>query len=414
MMGHGNAAARMPDSIFGRMRLLLIAVFVSGAGIAMAAAWIFSTAAATDAYDRLLLSAAGQLSDAIQVDRSRVVALPPDSLFETLGQSTGDRFFFAVRAPNGEVLTGYPGLKVASPAPGDDEPVFGARDFAGAPMRTVTLHRLIAAPTVKGWCSVVVAQTLDARHRLVVRLMLKIGTIIFFVATLGFIGSLVAVRRALAPFDRISRVLAERRAQDTAPFTVDSPRETQALVEAINNALRRLHERMSKLESFTGIAAHQIRTPLSALNAQTELLLTDKTAPARAQRIARLRKHIATLSRLTNQFHFARDRIAMLALAHSHAGRGVWGFERLLALGLAERPGRNLESLKAPKPTKRLTACWRVGQGRAPHRAFEAELLDVLLAYAHLRERRDGETLARARFGHFRTFGSQDASAVAM
>jgi two-component system sensor histidine kinase TctE len=179
MMGHGNAAARMPDSIFGRMRLLLIAVFVSGAGIAMAAAWIFSTAAATDAYDRLLLSAAGQLSDAIQVDRSRVVALPPDSLFETLGQSTGDRFFFAVRAPNGEVLTGYPGLKVASPAPGDDEPVFGARDFAGAPMRTVTLHRLIAAPTVKGWCSVVVAQTLDARHRLVVRLMLKIGTIIF-------------------------------------------------------------------------------------------------------------------------------------------------------------------------------------------------------------------------------------------
>lgn len=115
-----------------------------------------------------------------------------------------------------------------------------------------------------------------------------------------------------------------------------------------------------------------------------------------------------------NAFHFARDRIAMLALAHSHAGRGVWGFERLLALGLAERPGRNLESLKAPKPTKRLTACWRVGQGRAPHRAFEAELLDVLLAYAHLRERRDGETLARARFGHFRTFGSQDASAVAM
>lgn len=115
-----------------------------------------------------------------------------------------------------------------------------------------------------------------------------------------------------------------------------------------------------------------------------------------------------------NPFHFARDRIAMLALAHSHAVRGVWGFERLLALGLAERPGRNLESLEPPRPAKRPAARWRAGQGRAPHRSFEVELLSVLLAYAHLRERRDGKALAQARFGHFRTFGSQDASAMAM
>lgn len=295
------AATFMPDSIFGRMRLLLVAVFAVGAIIAMAAAWAFSTAAATEAYDRLLLSAAAQLSDAIQVDQGKLVALPPDSVFETLGQSTGDRFFFAVRAPDGDVLTGYPALTAANSPRQESAAIFGTRDFAGAPMRTVTLHRLIASPTVKGWCSVVVAQSLDARHRLVVRLMVKIGTIILFVGTLGFIASLVAVRKALTPFDRIGHALAERRAQDTAPLRVDSPRETQALVEAINNALRRLHDRMNTLQSFTGVAAHQIRTPLSALAAQTELLLTDKSPDARTRRIERLRKHIAKLSRLTNQ-----------------------------------------------------------------------------------------------------------------
>ena len=104
-----------------------------------------------------------------------------------------------------------------------------------------------------------------------------------------------------------------------------------------------------------------------------------------------------------NHFHFARDRIAMLALAHSQAGRGVWGFERLIACGLAERPGRNVESLKAPSPAKRLAARWRAGQASAPRRAFEAELLPVLLAYAHVRERRDAKALAQARFGHFAT-----------
>lgn len=301
MIAHRYAAMLMSDSIFGRLRLLLVTVFALGTVVAMAAAWAFSTAAATDAYDRLLLSAAAQISDAIDVDQGRIVALPPDSAFETLAQSTGDRFFFAVRAPNGDVITGNPALTVASSAPQEGAAIFGTRDFSGAPMRTVTLYRLIASPTTRGWSSVVVAQSLDARHGLVVRLMLKIGAAILFVGTLGFIASLVAVRKALAPFDRIGHALAERRAQDTAPLQVDSPRETQALVEAINDALRRLHGRMSKLESFTGIAAHQIRTPLSALSAQTELLLTDKTAKARVERVERLRKHIATLSRLTNQ-----------------------------------------------------------------------------------------------------------------
>lgn len=291
----------MPDSIFGRLRMLLIAVFAVGTVIAMAGAWLFSTTAATEAYDRLLLSAAAQISDAIQVDHGRITALPPDAVFETLAQSTGDRFFFAVRAPDGTLLTGYPALTVGQPQPREGEAIWGTRDFAGATMRTVTVYRLIASPSANGWCSVLLAQGLEARHRLVVRLMIKIGALILFVCTIGFVASLVAVRKALTPFDRIGRALADRRAQDTGPLTVESPREIQGLVDAINDALRRLHDRMSRLQVFSGIAAHQIRTPLSALNAQTELFLTDKTAGARRLRVDRLRKHIAALSRLTNQ-----------------------------------------------------------------------------------------------------------------
>lgn len=301
MIMHSLPAVLIPDSIFGRIRLLLVGVFAVGAGVAMAAAWLFSTAAATDAYDRLLLSAAAQLSDAIQVEQGRVVALPPDSVFETLGQSTGDRFFFAVRAPDGELLTGHSTLTAATSALREGMPIFGQRDFAGAPMRTVILHRLIASPAVTGWCSIVVAQTLDARHQLVVRLMLKIGAIIIFIGATGYIASLFAVRRALAPFDLISNALAERRSQETAPLNIDSPRETRALVAAINHALQRLQDRMDKLQSFTSMAAHQIRTPLAALSAQTELLETDRTDSAREHRIERLRRHVATLSRLTHQ-----------------------------------------------------------------------------------------------------------------
>ena len=291
----------VPDSIFGRLRLLLTVVFALGGIAAMVAAWFFSTAAATDAYDRLLVSAATQISGGIGIDQGRVAVLPPDSAFDTLAQSAGDRFFFAVRGPSGELLTGYESLNVEGSRPHDGTPALDYRDYAGAKMRVVTLHRLVASPTINGWCSVVVAQTLDARNRLVARLMAKIGGLIIFVGALGYIASLQAARRALLPFDRIGRALAERRNHATEPLEVESPRETQPLVEAINTAFRHLNERMTRLEGFAGIAAHQIRTPLAAIGAQTELLLTDKTQAARAARIDRIRTHVSKLSRLTNQ-----------------------------------------------------------------------------------------------------------------
>jgi two-component system sensor histidine kinase TctE len=291
----------LPNSIFGRLRLVLITVFVVGALGALLAAWDFSVTAATDAYDRLLISSATQISEAIAVDQHGLSVLPPDSAFETLGQSEGDRFYYAVRGPDGSLLTGDPRLRPATGSLRDGPPTFGYIKADGDRMRTITIFRLIASPTGSGWCSVVVAQSLHARSRLVNRLMLRIGAVILFVGALGFLASMGAVRRALRPFDRIGSALAARRSQDTGPLEVDSPRETQALVETINAAFQRLDERLNKLQNFAGVAAHQIRTPLAALGAQAELLLSDKTRQARSTRVERIRTHVSTLSRLTNQ-----------------------------------------------------------------------------------------------------------------
>jgi two-component system sensor histidine kinase TctE len=300
-MIRGRLSGLAPNSIFDRLRLLLAAVFVLGSIVALCAAWAFSSAAATNAYDRLLISAATQISEAIAVERGKFDVFPPDSAFETLAQSQDDRFLFAVRAPDGSLLTGEPGLRAISTKLPDGSPVLGYVRERGDTMRVVTIHRLIASPTSKGWCSVVVAQSLNARHQLIVHLMLRIGLSVVFVGALGFAASLAAVRRAFRPFDRIARELALRQTQDTGPLSVDSPVETQALVETINVAFHRLDERMNRLQSFAGIAAHQIRTPLSALGAQTELLLSEKTAIGRAGRVERIRTHLAKLSRLTNQ-----------------------------------------------------------------------------------------------------------------
>lgn len=99
-----------------------------------------------------------------------------------------------------------------------------------------------------------------------------------------------------------------------------------------------------------------------------------------------------------NLFHFAYDRIAMLALAHSYVSKATWGFERLVVLELPERPGRNAMTLQPAKPSPR---SWRIGKGLDRPRNYEAGAFDILLAYVHLQACRDGQARAEAQFGRF-------------
>jgi two-component system sensor histidine kinase TctE len=297
---NAEAMPRAGGSVFDRLRLLMIAVFVGGSAFALAAAWYFSNTAADEAFDQLLISAAVQIAETVNVDQGRVVVAPPDAAFETLALSHNDRIFYAVRAPTGRLLTGYPELQAAAPRPGG-APRVSESHFLGAAVRTVSLSRYVSAPGLAGWYSVVVAQTRGARHVLAWTLMAKTASLILLLGALGVFASIVAARRALRPLTQIEEALALREPHDVTPLDVNSPRETQALVDAINAVMGRLADRMGKLHKFVAVAAHQIRTPLAALTAQIELLESDRTAATRHARVQRIRHRVVELSRLTHQ-----------------------------------------------------------------------------------------------------------------
>lgn len=292
---------RAQTSVFDRLRLLLAGVFLAGSTLALAAAWLFSNAAANETYDRLLISAAVQIAESVGVDQTRVSATPPDAAFETLALAKDDRVFYTVRGPGGRIVTG----NVPLPRPrGEDEldrPRIGDDHVHGAAVRTATVGRYVTTPSGGGWASIVVAQTRQARNALALSLMGRTGGLIVFVSALGYFAALAAARRALRPLSRIEQALAERDVQDVTPLDVVSPRETQALVDAINLVMARFADRMSKLHAFVGFAAHQIRTPIAALMAQVELLDSDRTPAARRARAERIRDRLIELGRLTNQ-----------------------------------------------------------------------------------------------------------------
>ena len=93
------------------------------------------------------------------------------------------------------------------------------------------------------------------------------------VFTLPVLGLLIwfGVARGLRPLQALSGQVAQRRADNLAPLE-DSvvPTEVLPLVEGLNQLFARLRDSLDKERRFTADAAHELRTPLAAIMAQSQ------------------------------------------------------------------------------------------------------------------------------------------------
>jgi two-component system, OmpR family, sensor histidine kinase QseC len=120
-----------------------------------------------------------------------------------------------------------------------------------------------------------------------------------------------AVRRALKPLRTLTDELGRRKPGDLRPLaTPDVPTDLRPLVGAMNTLLARIGHTLERERRFTADAAHELRTPLAALQAQWEASqLTAQPAPQPARdagdkigqslgRLTRLVTQLLSLSRL--------------------------------------------------------------------------------------------------------------------
>jgi two-component system sensor histidine kinase TctE len=322
-------------SLYRRLVWVIAAVLAVGALILGWAAWIYARIAADEAYDRLLVGAALQIAESVATEPGRVTVDPPVSAFETLALATDDRIFYRVTDPNGENLTGQDDLASARPhgRPGR-EPVLADGSYRGFPVRIVTLGRLVTGEGIAGFVEITLAQTRIARLELARDLTLKSVLLVLGMSVLALIALLVAVRIALRPLQSVQAAIAARDPKDLRPVEIEAPREVTMLINSINHFLGRLAERVEGMERFIADAAHQIRTPLTALAAQVDLLSAETRADRRRQQLARVRERIDQLGRLTSQLlshamviHrrevVAREPVDLVALARGAMAQAV-------------------------------------------------------------------------------------------
>lgn len=110
------------------------------------------------------------------------------------------------------------------------------------------------------------------------------------------------LRRGLQPLDAAAQDVAKRSARSLEAIELeDTPKEIAPLVQSINGLMARLATAFSAQRRFLADAAHELRTPVTALRLQLQWLERSRDEGERQQAVADLRSGIDRSQRVIEQ-----------------------------------------------------------------------------------------------------------------
>lgn len=200
------------------------------------------------------------------------------------------------------------GLRIFESALGAALPQMAVLGFADVPARGTT-YRVFSLQTRSQ--VIQVAQDMRVRTALASEAALRSLWPIALLAPLLALAVWWVVRQSLAPVQRVRRELAMRQPQDLAPVPVEGlPDEMQPLVREFNALLQRVDQAFEAQQHFVADAAHELRSPLAALQLQLQALQRAPDLAARELAQQRLAAGIERAKHLVEQ---------LLALARQEA-----------------------------------------------------------------------------------------------
>lgn len=175
-----------------------------------------------------------------------------------------------------------------------------------------------------------VAQPVSVREALALRLALRTLWPLGVLLPLTVALVLIVVTRGLAPIRALSRMLSTRSLDALEPvrFAGRVPVEMLPLVEALNDLLSRLSAASSAQRTFVADAAHELRSPLTALKLQLQAAERDGTLKGEGPTLARIEERLNRIIRLVQQ---------LLALAREDAESGGAALTRVSLRRIAEQ-----------------------------------------------------------------------------
>ena len=172
---------------------------------------------------------------------------------------------------------------------------------------------------------VAVLQENDFREDMAERAAWNSALPLILLAPLSILLTIFIVRRTMQPVHRLSQSL-EARSSDLAPLSTENiPNEIRGFIQAINGLLERTHQAMQQQQRFIADAAHELRSPMTALSLQAERLAANSLPEPAAGQLASLLQGIHRNRRLLEQ---------LLSLSRAQAPEAQRPRERLASQDL--------------------------------------------------------------------------------
>lgn len=254
----------------------------------------------------LLLVAAAALATSLQAANAyRTAIRQADALFDSQLQALARSLEAGVPVPG---MAMEPGLSVQIWGPG------GVLLFELGPARlpgpavigfseaTVQGVRYRVYSVAASGRAVQVAQDLDRRSRRARELAVDAAVPVAALGMLLMLAVWFVIERSLAPIERLRRQVAARKADVMTPLPTDGlPGEVRPLVGELNQLLARMGEAVQAQQRFVADAAHELRSPLTALRLQVQSLRRDLAGPEREAAIGRMEEGVGRAVALVNQ-----------------------------------------------------------------------------------------------------------------
>jgi len=254
--------------------------------------------------------------------------LPPEQT--ALFGSESNSFYYVVWAPGGQELARSDAAPRAVPPP----PAAGAAAGPAEP-RMRGVYREIYRATPGGGAVLVgrsIAEELAGLRRLAWELAAAGGVVLL----LGSTGGWWVATRAIRPIEDISATAVKIAAGDLSQriSAADTDSELGRLAAVLNSTFARLEAAFAQQQQFTSDAAHELRTPITVMLAQTQ------TALARERGAAEYRATVQACQRAAQRMRKLME--SLLELARLDAGQETL---KRMPFDLAKTAGDSVELL---------------------------------------------------------------------
>ncbi len=252
------------------------------------------------AYDRALLDDAYSVASHVTLNAAKSneqleIDLSANEM-TTLLYDQSEIIYFQILNVDGSMVAGHPGFNATLPAVGS-APKFSNLEFQDKNFRTVAIYRTQPSPFF-----LVMAQTSAFRTALVKRVVIfSIVPQLLFLALLALFLKGV-IKKELAPLMDLENAVETRAVTDLSAVHIDTrTKDVHDLGTAINRLFFRIDDGVRLLREFSGNVAHELRTPLAGIRAQTEYGLANKNPEVWYQQLQGIAKSELRASHMVEQ-----------------------------------------------------------------------------------------------------------------